>query len=890
MVYYECDAIDSGQKSFVFNVFKKGAIGMLKITQVSCLIALLSFSNLIQPKAFAAGDISEGSIDPVVVQEKIQLLGLRDDTVPSNQQPHYWLKERRLRILPELIAGLDNPEKRIAEGCLKVLTGVTDSKELYRALVRIAADRSHPINKEATLALCAFPLDKKARTILQEALSDTQRFEDLRDRATIALALGLKAQAVEMFVEYIKTCHDESYKLEPVRRLGDIGHDSAIGFLEEIAEAPEWYLAVEAYLAMDKIDPVKHGLTEVQKAFLIDSRKQGKWTQEAQREWWKGLAKYDKNETRPFVMQMLHSDHADTSLVILQAWKDKNALPEIKRMIEKDEFVRPWHFRVFMVAYLDIEGTEASIKDVTSILKDAQEKKRYNPLTDKVRFFVMELAQSEIGKERKIEILKGIKTAIVPLPLARSMGYLDVNDESAFIILSMMLEEKDIAALGTYAKAAIRQNNENFIPEISRSLGILTSQDSLNSEQIAPAQFILDACVVYNIENAGKQVNKMLESDWPLGVKLSAASVCAGLEGNRAKGLMVLYGALKHENVEFRKQASGYLMTIPCRDENERIERENVLLSCIGQPCEDYSLCLLTTCAGPKSTKVLQALLDEEDVSRAVYAGWVLAQNADEQISQKGLRRVAIYALFNHQVYQAGSGIDFQIAHDLSFHQVTGRLNPGTYKERPAPVTIPDDLLKPFTWDEKEQAFSIRAYRSMLWKSHFSHPLNFLRVYRFPQRPRMIEPLDETFLPLMAVVVQEDPEIRIKFKQGNPIACFPNRQAAAKIISNITGEKTTYPGLAGELLESDQIPEKPYDNQNQRIAESVLDQIQEADIVTGPASQKGWDRREALRYWIRDLTEKAGTELKETILAESQRREIAEDLEKERFSIWIKRN
>jgi len=880
---------------------------MWRITQIRYFFILLSFSNVIQLKAYAAEGILAEAIDPVVVQEKIQLLGLRDDTIRySDEQPENWLKTRRLSILPELIAGLDNPEKRIAAGCLKIMVDVTDSEELYQVLVRIAADNSHPINQEAILALCGFPLDEKARIILQKALPDLQRFEDPRNRAKIALALGLKSQAVELIVGYIKSCGDVYDKQEAVKWLGEIGDPSAISLLEQIAESPEWQFAVEAYLAMAKIDPAKHELTEVQQAFLIDSRRQGKWTQEAQLEWWKELAKYDKNEVRPFVMQMLRTDFAKTALAVLQTWKDKEALPEIKRIIEsnipvqkrmvpmmgdmsvknkRDTSLKRRDFPYFLIAYLDIEDTSQSIQDVASVLK-ASYVSRMPPL--EFRFFVREIAESEMTRERKIEVLRGIRNAIGPFNLARGTEYLEVNDESASIILTLMQAEDDITALGGYTRAAIHQKHSTFAPEITRSLDLLVSKNVLGKEEDFAAQSILEACVVYNIQNAGMQVNRILESNLPLSVKLSAASVCTELEGNRNKGLSVLYHALKHENIAFRKQASEYLMEIPCRDEKERAEREDVLLSCFGQLCEDYSLRLLTTCAGPKSAEVLQKLLDEENVSRAVYAAWVLAQNPDEQVRQKGLRRVAIYAMFNHQMYQQGSGIDFQIAPDLSFHQVTGRLNPGTYNERPVPVTIPDHFLIPFTWDEKEQAFSIRAYRSILWKRYHSNPVDFLERYVWPQSN--VDSLDNSLLPLLKVIAQEDPVLSLLYIKGIQVAYFRNRHMAAKVISKITGETATYPGLEGEAIDSAQTPEQPYENQNQQVAEFVLGQIKAANIEIEPKSDEDWNRREPLRYWIYDLIEKGGPELKEALFVEAKQRNMSEDLEKTRFSIWAQRN
>ncbi len=121
---------------------------------------------------------------------------------------------------------------------------------------------------------------------------------------------------------------------------------------------------------------------------------------------------------------------------------------------------------------------------------------------------------------------------------------------------------------------------------------------------------------------------------------------------------------------------------------------------------------MLVTCGGAKTVQALEPILDDPDVGRAVYAGWVLAQLPDVAAAEKGLRRVAIFALFRHQVYQSGAGIDFPIAPDLSFHQTTVDLNPGRADVADkTPVRIPDALLTPFDWNDAEQQFAVRCYQ-----------------------------------------------------------------------------------------------------------------------------------------------------------------------------------
>ncbi len=83
-------------------------------------------------------------VDPAIVHEKIAGLGLRDDTIDSNEQPERWLKHHRGQVLGELIKGLDSIEDRIAAGCLKVLDGSTDSDEFIEDGWRITPREDHP--------------------------------------------------------------------------------------------------------------------------------------------------------------------------------------------------------------------------------------------------------------------------------------------------------------------------------------------------------------------------------------------------------------------------------------------------------------------------------------------------------------------------------------------------------------------------------------------------------------------------------------------------------------------------------------------------------------------------------------------------------------------------
>ena len=126
-----------------------------------------------------------------------------------------------------------------------------------------------------------------------------------------------------------------------------------------------------------------------------------------------------------------------------------------------------------------------------------------------------------------------------------------------------------------------------------------------------------------------------------------------------------LYAQLASEDKFVRRQAAQSLSDIKPVDEAERAAREEAVLACLGKPCEDYAMRVLVTCGGPKSVKALEPILDDPDARRAVHAAWVLAQLPDKAAAQKGLRRVAIFAMFHYQIYQQGEGIDFTIAPNL---------------------------------------------------------------------------------------------------------------------------------------------------------------------------------------------------------------------------------
>lgn len=859
-------------------------VAFKKIPIILLSIVILSQAQAAEPKPKPAVQVEGEAVDLVVVRKKIEALGLRDDTLEYHEQPLQWLKQHREEILPQLIAGLDNPEIRIASGCLGVLNGVAGNKDFLNALFRISSDKEHPINVGATLSLCAFAKNERAKKILEKALFDTKRFSDPQDRATIAEALERKTEAVSLLVPLLESKKEEYKMIKIIRRLGNIGHKSAIAPLKKMSHDSRWSFAVESYLVMANIDPNKHGLTQDQKTFLTDSRRLFKANRSTIMAHWKKLAELNKKEVRSFVMQMLASDSPEASLIVLEVWNDKEALPEIKRLMKKG---KKWHRRAFIAAYLDIEGTDESITDVISMASSRGGiPGGISPfggggrMSFRAEDVVLAVTQSIIPDERKLIVLRRFRDELGPQVVAKNLRR--GGGKTSEILGSLMTEETNIPALGEYVRSAAWDKERRFGKEVYAALEKLSGKDVLSSDDVHGAQLILDGCAAYKLAGSGKLADKFLSPASAIYIRIAAARVSATLGGNRSNALDILHEGLKNSNPEVRKQSSGCLASIECLNNTERAKREEIILSHLGQPTEDYALRVLTTCAGKKTAEQLSPILDEESVPRAVYAAWVLAQHSDKTIKQKVLRRLAIYGMFNSQIYQAGAGIDFAIAPDLSFHQVTENLNRRNGQQKPGPAHIPDNFLVPFEYNEHEQDFAIRAYRYSQMNLLFDvFPPYYLR------RGRGVS-WGASHLPLFRVIVREDPHLGILHVKGKKVAHFKNRKTAAEIIASITNVKTSYIGLAGEEIDSEQTPLQPYKNQNKLIARHILDQIKTVGIRNQPQDNIQYNRREALGRMIRNLTNELGDKLKTELIAESNRRNNALELKDAGFSIWRK--
>ena len=819
----------------------------LALLQAVCLLGL----------AFAQ------DIDPEVVRAKIGALAERDDTIARDEQPRRWLARRRQEVAPYLIEGLDSDKARVASQCLKLLDACPKSKALAEALMRVAADKEHPIGREAALSLCRFGEYPGVPKLLEQAALDAERFPDPRDRAGFAEALGRKKEAVALLVPLLAET-ESGYELRRIiKRLGNIAHPSAATPLAKAAKDRRWDVAAAARLALAQVDPAGHALTKDQSEFLTRSGRRYKadWDHIAAQ--WRKLAELNRDEIRPLVMQMLAGDQPRAALEVLKVWKDRDALPEIRRHMQQNQ---GWRRGDFMVACLEIDPAPDA---VTELLASAEPDEH----------LARAVCRSQMPDDVRLQALRAVRDGAGAGRYGLVPGALRwVKGDVAPLLRPLMREEKDLRALAAYARAAALDERKRFAAEVLDAMKALVDPEAPRGAAWYPtaAEVILDACAAYRPPGAGPLADRLLSSAHR-GIRTAAAHVSATCGGDRERALAVLHEQLGAAEQYVRRQAAGRLLDVPCAGDAERRAREEVVLSHLGRPTEDYALRVLTTCGGERAIAGLLPVLDGDDAARAAHAAWVLAQLPDEKAREKALRRLAIYGLFHHQVYQQGSGIDFTIAPDLYFHQVTGRLNPGVYESRG--LQLPVRLLEPFEFDKPEQAFSVRACRQMMLAGSGRH---------YPQFPSRWPPRfsSASHLPLLEVMASEDPGLTVLHVRGEKVAHFPVRKLAAQTMAAITGRQASYVGLGGEAIDSDGFPPGPHKGRDRLIAHFVLGRLEKALAAAAPESNAQARVREAYSSVMRDLVNRFGEGLKAGLIAEARRRK----LDAQSLPAWLRKN
>ena len=192
--------------------------------------------------AVAVAEAPAEKPDPAIVRAKIEALGLRDESLPYDQQPLRWLSKRREAVFDQLIAALSDPRRRVADGCLSALKGTTRRKELLAALLTITGDKKHTIYDRAAWALREFADDARARQRLAAAAGDVGHFPEARHRAQLAAAGGKPVEAVRLLTD-ILAGKSEYEKLQAVQGLEAIEHSFALSALETASKDRCWAVA-----------------------------------------------------------------------------------------------------------------------------------------------------------------------------------------------------------------------------------------------------------------------------------------------------------------------------------------------------------------------------------------------------------------------------------------------------------------------------------------------------------------------------------------------------------------------------------------------------------------------------------------------------------------------
>lgn len=826
------------------------------------------------------GDVVAESPDPAQVRQKIAALAAPDETAPVDERAVNWLSQRRDQILPQLIAALDDKNSEVAQQCLEILRNAAPSNELTAALIAKAGDARSPLRYRALRQLETSAADPRVSRLLDQASTESESFPDPLVRARWAWLAGHPERATRILEPAVRQIQDASYEsLETIRLLGEIAEPSSARLLMPIAAGDRWGLAAEAYKALAKIDPANHGLTEDQAALLNEWRV-FKESREHFRQRMDELSRLNVKEVRPFVLQMLRDkDHAaqEAALSILAVWKDAEALPRIRDLLHD---TRSNHRQQAVEAFLAIDDGQQAQDEILDLLKNGDEFAN--------EAVVRGIAAAAIPVDRKLNMLRaaGQRTK-TPNAVPQALRFLMHQDSDIYELLAPLMDgESDLPTMAGYCEVAALHKERQFAAQIRRAMQLLSSEptvsaggDNTGPDAAWAAQTILSAVSAYELQDLSPEVRKLMRSR---NAAIRTAAQAAGARLGVAGAMNDLYAQLGATDAAVRAQAALALSAIRAANDSDRAAREDAILSNLGKPSEDYALRVLVTCGGEKSVKALERLLDQPDAQRAVHAAWVLAQlpgqakigeGADAAtVANKGVRRLAICGLFHHQMYQQGSGIDFQIAPGLAFHQTMSRLNPDpkAYAEGEGPVRIPDKLLELFDWDDAEQQFAIRCYQlAEIGGSAYDVDVEFLQRVKTSGAPAF----NRTHLPLLKEIAAQDSHVVRLLVRGQAVAHFEYRQLAAQAIAAITEEAAAYVGLAGERLDSKAYP-GPYRDQDQLLAKFLVDRIQKCRLPSNPQKDAEWRRIETFKVNALQLKENFGERVLNAVRQEAERRKV----------------
>jgi hypothetical protein len=815
---------------------------------------------------------SASAPDAALASQKIQALGVRDDTRPYEERPYDWLWERREQLTGPLIAGLQSTNLETARQCLRILDGTKPSPALEQALLAVASDPHHQLRPEATLSLCRFAGDPRARALLESMWTNTLVFPDAGRRATLAEAVGHRPEAAALLTSLLATNQESWICVDIIRRLETNGTPAALATLTQAAGDKRWLVAAQARLALAHADPRGHALTAAQTDFLENSRVGGKETGESHHARYAKLAQLPLDEIRPLLRHMLTTDQAGDAALVCGLAHDSDALPEIRRQAQVEQ---GWRASPFIEAWLLLDPSSQPTDELLAMLGGTANELRQEHILRAV-------AQAQLPLSRQLAFFRAVRDK---LKLRSAVaGSISAAGQPA-LLAALFSDESDLTALGDYARQTRSAPDAQFEQPLRRAVELVAGTPASALQPLAyQAAAILEAAAAQRLGGLDAAALRLLDTPVPE-VAVVAARLAAG-GPHREKALSFLHRKLSDPDKYLRAEAAANLQQIPCANDAERRQREQVILALLDQPAADYALRVLTTCAGPRTISQLEPRLDTTNVPAARYAAWVLAQAPDPAAAHKALRRLALHALFCHQIYQAGAGIDFEVAPDLYFHQTTERLNPGTYPDTaPSGLQIPSDLMPPANLDASEQAFLVRDYHNLLLSMRQNAAGNYFMLFAPPMWGRTG---DSSYVPFFTSAAREDPELRALYVQGRKVACFPNRQAAAQNLARLTGKPAAYLGLKGETLAHDQTPPQPYPGQDQLVARHVLDRLQAAHLKQPPVSDSDWAHVGYFNNLIAHLTsdDQFGSDLKTALLQEAQRRHIDPDLKAAGCLLW----
>jgi hypothetical protein len=784
--------------------------------------------------------------DPAMVRDKIDGLGLRDDRIAYTDSPEGWLSARRDRVIPELIAGLDRPEERVALGCLRLLSGAPASKELVDALARVAGNPAHQLSAGAVRVLVRYADNPRTQAVLAAAVTDAARFPDPLVRAQFALALGRYTEAADLLMPVMAQA--EEYRLEPlINRLAAVDDPAVIPPLEAATRHGEWSVVSQALLALARVDPRGHALTPDQQVLLLNAGRRIKGDNDDIRQLAHPLSSLNREETRPLVLRMLVCrDARNWALHILSAWRDTAALPALSRLLASQP---DYGTSYILTAYIEIDESDHTVADLLPLIGKTH--------AEPVIMLAQALARARIPDQRKLTMLQQTRQAAGDQAATQFAKALHGCGNNPALLGPLMDGETDIIVLGIHAARTRIDREQRYTTQLQRAVRLLGANlPALKlTKQFEEAMGqILDAAMLQNVREVDEPLEILLRSP-DSAVRFAAAGLATQSPKWRARGLQLLYEQLGSNEQHQRKYAASVLTRVQPANETEREQRENFVLNHLGTPAEDYGLRLLATCGSARSVTALQPLLDEADIPRALYAAWVLAQLPDQQAARTGLRRLALYGLFNHYQAQAGEGISFRIADEVTFAQTISSFN-----RRPAAsgLSIPSELLVPQNLSPAEQQFVVRAYRFKVRSQPITGGIEEM------QR------MDGGYAELLRVIASEDPDLLAIHVQDQPVAHFPNRMSAARVLARVTGKPATYRGLAGETLIMTEYPAAPYPEQLRLVAGHYAAVLRTAlDYVPRQDSESDVNHRITARIdWL--AREYFGKEMQEAFVAVRQ--------------------